>query len=218
LENAKNRVPGFLRSLQRAVTSGDYEYLALAAAPGQIGRVFALQPPNSSIGEVKVLLIPRVKDPSAYIEPDDLTVDGDVRKAVESYLDDRRLLTTRLDVTQPAYYWVGTRVRLRASDHADPEKVKEAVAKRLFEFINPLTGGMDGQGWTFGRDLHDSDIIAALQNVAGIDFIRSVELFPVTMRDGKASYGDAVKVIETVAHGVVVSYRHDVKVDTGTPS
>jgi predicted phage baseplate assembly protein len=218
LDDAKNRVPGFLRSLERAVTSGDYEYLAMAAAPGEIGRVFALQPPNSTLGEVKVLIIPRIQDASAYIEPDALTVDADVRAAVEAYLDERRLLTTRLDVTQPAYYWVGTRVRLRASDHADPEKVKEAATQRLFEFINPLTGGNDGKGWTFGRDLHDSDIIVALQNVPGIDFIRSVELFPVTMRDGEATYGDAEKVIETVAHGVVVSYRHDVKVDTGTPS
>ncbi len=214
LDDAKIRVPGYLRSLRRAVTAADYEYLAMEAAPGKLARVFALQPPNSSLGEIKVLIIPRVLDATGYIEPGELDVAKDVRDIVRDYLDERRLLTTRLDVTAPAYYWVGTRIRLKASDHADAEQVKEAAIKRLFEFINPITGGFDGKGWQFGRDLHNSDLIAALQNVAGIDFIRSVELFPVTFRDGNANYGAVEQVIETVAHGVVASYRHDIRTDT----
>jgi predicted phage baseplate assembly protein len=214
LEDAKLRVPGYLRSLQRAVTAQDYEYLAMQATPGKLARVFALQPPNSTIGEVKVLLIPRVLEPAAFIPTEELEVERDVRDIVRAYLDERRLLTTRLDVTQPAYYWVATRVRLRVSAHADAEAVRAAATRRLFEFINPITGGLDGKGWPFGRDLHSSDLIIALQNVAGIDFIRSVEVFPVTLRDGNATYGPAAQVIETVAHGVVASYRHDVRTDT----
>lgn len=214
LEDAKIRVPGYLRSLRRAVTAADYEYLAMEAAPGKLARVFALQPPNSSLGEIKVLLIPRVLDTAGYIEPSELDVPKEIRDIVRDYLDERRLLTTRLDVTAPAYYWVGTRIRLKTSDHADAEQVKDAAIKRLFEFINPITGGFDGKGWQFGRDLHNSDLIAALQNVPGIDFIRSVELFPVTFRDGNANYGAVEQVIETVAHGVVASYRHDIRTDT----
>lgn len=213
LDDAKLRVPGYLRSLRRAVTAADYEYLAMEAAPGKLARIFALQPPNSSLGEIKVLLIPRVLDATGYIEPTELEVDKDIRDAVRAYLDERRLLTTRLDVTAPAYYWVGTRIRLKVSDHSDAEQVKEAAIKRLFEFINPITGGFEGNGWQFGRDLHNSDLIAALQNVVGIDFIRSVELFPVTFRDGNANYGTIEQVIETVAHGVVASYRHDIRTD-----
>lgn len=213
LEHAKLRVPGYLRALERAVTASDYEQLAVAAAPGKISRVFALQPPNSAIGEVKVLLIPAVADPTGFIEPDDLVIDNDVKKDVHAYLDERRLLTTRLDVTSPAYYWIATRIRMRVSDHANPDKVKAACLRRLFQFINPIVGGYDGKGWPFGRDLHSADIIAALQSVAGIDFIRSVELLPVTIRDGKVSVGDPTSTIETVAHGVVASHQHDITAD-----
>lgn len=213
LDHAKLRVPGYLRSLERAVTAKDYEYLALQAAPGKIARVFALQPPNSSIGEVKVLLIPHVGNPKAYIEPGELEVPEAMKKAVNDYLDERRMLATRLDVTSPAYYWIGTRIRMRVSDHANPEKVRDQAVQRLFEFINPLVGGYDGAGWQFGRDLHTADIIAALQNVPGIDFIRSVEIFPVTMREGDGTYGEVTSTIETVAHGVMASYRHEVRTD-----
>ncbi|MCI0713690.1 MAG: hypothetical protein L0154_26265, partial [Chloroflexi bacterium] len=108
---------------------------------------------------------------------------------------------------------IGTRIRMRVSDHANPEKVREQAVQRLFEFINPLVGGYDGAGWQFGRALHTADIIAALQKVPGIDFIRSVEIFPVTMREGDGTYGEATSTIETVAHGVMVSYRHEVRTD-----
>ncbi len=214
IEDAKLRVPGYLRSLGRAVTAPDFEYLALQSVPGDIARVFALQPPNSAIGEVKVLLIPRVVNPNGYIGPEELQLDEAMVKLVRDFLDMRRLITTRLDVTSPAYYWVQTRIRLRASAHFDAEKVREAVEKRLFEYLNPIIGGPRGKGWPFGRDLHVSDLIACLQTVPGIDFIRSIELFPVTWSGGKAQRGEAVQTLEIVAHGVVASQRHDITIDS----
>ena len=213
MENAKLRVPGYLRSLNRAVTADDYEYLAMQSAPGQIARVFALQPPNTVAGEVKVLVIPHVNNPNVRMEPSELELDERLKETVRAYLDTRRLLTTRLDVTQPAYYWISTRVRLRVSGNADEEKVKAAVSERLFEFINPITGGGDSKGWQFGRDLFVSDIFACLQTVPGIDFVRSVDIYPMSWQAAKATRGEATQIIETVAHGVVVSYRHDVRTD-----
>lgn len=213
IENAKMRVPSHLRSLNRAVTARDYEYLSLQSAPGQIARVFALQPPNTVAGEVKVLVIPRVNDPKVRLELSELELDDRLKETVRAYLDTRRLLTTRLDVTQPAYYWISTRVRLRVSSNADEEKVKEAVSDRLFEFINPIIGGGDGEGWQFGRDLFVSDIFACLQTVSGIDFVRSVDIYPMSWQGDKATRGESTQIIETVAHGVVVSYRHDVRTD-----
>lgn len=213
IENAKMRVPNYLRSLDRAVTASDYEYLAHQSAPGQIARVYALQPPNTVAGEVKVLVIPHVNNPESRLEPSELELDDRLKEIVRAFLDERRLLTTRLDVTQPAYYWVSTRVRLRVSKNADEDKVKQAVADRLFEFINPITGGGDNNGWQFGRDLFVSDIFASLQTVPGIDFVRSVDIYPMSWQGDKATRGESTQIIETVAHGVVVSYRHDVRTD-----
>jgi len=212
LEDAKMRVPGHLRTLDRAVTARDYEYLAAKAAPGFVQRVHCLQPPTVTSGEVKVLVIPRVQDLSGYIPPTELALPDSIRSAIKAYLDDRRLISTRLDVLQPAYFFVTTRVRLRLNAFSIPDQVKLAAETRLYQYLNPITGGADGKGWPFGRALVVADVIVALQGLPGIEVIHSVELFPVTFdAAGKAVTGEAVSEIRIVAHGIIASYRHDIK-------
>lgn len=215
IEDAKLRVPGHLRTLQRAVTASDYEYLATQAASGFIHRVHALQPPTVNTGEVKVLVVPRVNHVNGgYVPPEELALPDDVRDAIKDFLDERRLISTRLDVLPPAYFWVSTRVRMRISSFYNVDTVKQQAEARLFHFINPLHGGPDGKGWPFGRNLYMSDVITALQGVPGIEVIHSVELFPVTWDgQGKPVVGEGTQEIKLVAHGVVASYRHDIKQD-----
>ena len=214
LEEAKLRAPARLRSLERAVTGADYEYLAMQAAPGKVQRVYCLQPPMTGAGEIKVLVIPRVARPEGYIEPEELALPDELRDQLATYLDERRLLTVRLDVMPPEYQWVSVRARLHASPGADEEDVRRAAEERLYEFLNPIVGGPDGDGWPFGRDLHSSDVMACLLSVPGVDFVRSVELYPVAFdKKGSAKRGDATQEVPVVSHGVVASYRHDVRVD-----
>jgi len=88
------------------------------------------------------------------------------------------------------------------------------VENRLFNFLNPLIGGMDGKGWPFGRDLFMADIMAVLLAVPGVDFIRSVKLYPVSYNRGQFTRtGEAVTELSVVQHGVIVSYKHDVRID-----
>lgn len=213
LDDAKLRVPGYLRSLGRAVTAADFEYLALEAAPGRVSRVFCLQPPLTNLGEIKVLVIPRVPRAEGHIAPESLALPDDLREQIQAYLDERRLLSTQLEVLAPAYQWVRARVRLHASAYADPDQVRTAVEAKLFAFLNPLVGGPEGNGWPFGRDLFISDVMAALLAVPGVNFIRSVELYPVSFDRGEFKVGEATQQIPLVSHGVVASYEHDVKVE-----
>ncbi len=214
LEDAKMRVPGHLRTLDRAVTAADFEYLALQAATGAIQRVHALQPPTINTGEVKVLIVPRVNKSGEFIAPDELALPDDIRDSVHRFLDDRRLISTRLDVLPPAYFWLLTRIRIRISSFANPDTVIAQAKTRLFDYFSPTVGGADGKGWTFGRTVYVSDAISALQGVPGIEVIRSVELFPVTWDgQGKPVIGEATPEIKLVAHGVIASYQHDVKQD-----
>lgn len=213
LETAKMRVPGYLRSLQRAVTAADFEYLAAQAAPGQVGRVHCLQPPLTNRGEIKLLVIPFVPVLKGFITPESLELPADVRERVYNYLDERRLVSTRLDVTPPIYQWVETEVYFRVSQHYDFEAVRQRVEARLFEFINPLTGGMDGKGWVFGRDLLIADVMAALTAVEGVQFIRSVKLFPQRYEDRQFYRGEETQQIALPSDGVVASYQHRVFAD-----
>jgi hypothetical protein len=132
---------------------------------------------------------------------------SDEHKAtLSAYLDERRLLTTRLEVRDPAYYWVSVEVQLRATSNTLQTKVEADVLARLYSFINPLTGGTDGAGWSFGRPIYASVVYQCLQGIPDVMFIRNIEMFQV--QEGKR--GNAVESIELVAHGVVASAAHHV--------
>jgi predicted phage baseplate assembly protein len=213
LEASKARVPGYLRTLNRAVTPADFEYLAEEAAPGQVARVVCVQPPNSNRGEVKLLVIPRIQRMIGQIAPESLAVPIDLRNRISSYLDERRLLGTQLEVLPPAYHWVETEVRFHPSMTANGEEVRKKIEERLYEFINPITGDRDGKGWTFGRDLFMGDIMAVLLQIPGVDFIRHVSLFPVAYNGSQFIRGEAVQQIQVVPTGVVVSYNHEARIE-----
>lgn len=209
LESLKLRVPGHLRSLGRAVTAADFEYLAHEAAPNKVARVHCMQPSNP--GEVRLLVIPEVPYYQGYITPESLRLSQDVREQIQDYLDERRLLSTRLNIGTPHYTWLETEVRIHAAMKANPDSVRRAVERRLWDFLNPLTGGADGRGWPFGRSVSTSDIIAVLHAIPGVDFIRSVRLYPVTILDGDETRRDPeTDEISVSADGIIVSYEHRV--------
>ena len=147
--------------------------------------------------------------PEGYLEPDQLALNPDDVTALAEYLDERRLLTTRLDIRPPAYYWVACRVQLRAAPGVDQATVEAEALSRLYRFINPLTGGADGKGWPFGRDLFVSDVYQCLQGMPNILFIRGVQMRAA--RAGGPGQGEPVESVEVIAHGVAASGNHEVE-------
>jgi len=43
---------------------------------------------------------------------------------------------------------------------------------QLVAFLHPLTGGLDGQGWAFGRKPYQSDLYALIEDIPGVDYVR----------------------------------------------
>jgi hypothetical protein len=68
-------------------------------------------------------------------------------------------------------------------------------------------------GWPFGRSLVISDVMAALLTVPGVDFVRSVKLYPVSNQNGQFVVGAEIGEIKLVTHGVIVSYAHSVQTE-----
>ena len=42
-----------------------------------------------------------------------------------------------------------------------------------------MTGGLDGEGWDFGRRPHESDFYALIEKVPGVDHIKSLDVIEV---------------------------------------
>jgi hypothetical protein len=160
-------------------------------------------------GQVYVLVIPRVNRPQEYLEPTQLTLAGEDVEVLRAYLDERRLLTTSLDIRSPAYHWVSVAVKMRAAPGIDQDALRDEVLSRLYRFLNPLTGGPDRNGWPFGRHLFVSDIYQCLQGIPNVLFVRGVDMF--SAKPGGEAQGDPLEVLEVVAHGVIASGRHTVE-------
>src|SRR5690606_36114801 len=99
------------------------EFLAREAIPAAISRVKCIQPKPSDVGrivpgQIYVLVVPRVLYPPGYLAPEELRPhDADIAK-LQTYLDERRLLTARLSIQAPAYHWAAVKVQLRAAPGA----------------------------------------------------------------------------------------------------
>ena len=212
LEDAMVRAPKLLRHRERAVTAEDYEDLALQTPGVNFGRVKCLQPLPSDTGQVApgqvyILVIPRVHEPFGYIAPEDLEPkDADIDR-LKQFLDQRRLITTRLFVNAPAYRWVAAQVQVRASIGMETA-VSQQILSRLYQFLNPLVGGANGMGWPFGRELFVSDVYQCLQGIPDVQFIRSVTFYVTS--PGSSPQGEPEESVKLVEHGMIVSGKHEV--------
>ncbi|MEA5418993.1 putative baseplate assembly protein [Spirulina sp. CCNP1310] len=97
---------------------------------------------------------------------------------VEQFLRARFVATMRLQVCGPKWQAIGVTVDIVPVSITNAGTVKAAVEAKLQEFLHPLTGGRQGQGWDFGRIPHRSDLFAALEAVPGVSYVSSLEIDP----------------------------------------
>ena len=212
MENAQLRGPQVFRTRNRAITESDFEFLALEASPG-VARAKCVQPREITDndgpppGVVMVLLIPVVSSTEGHIPPSELELTRGVKEEVQAYLDDRRLLSTMLVIGQPSYHWVSVDARVKTKSGFDPIAVQRSIEQELFRFINPLTGGPDGHGWPFGRDLIISEVYSCIQQrVPGVEYVEEARIYPVDMATKEK--GEATQRLVIARTGVMCSHEH----------
>ena len=175
---AERRIPGFLRHRERLVTASDYDEITRATPGVDIGRVEVLplvhpdQPFQDSDGVVTLLVIPRhdATQPEAP-RPDRLFLE-----AVCAHLEPRRLLTTELHIVGPEYVPIWISVGVEVIPGRAEGVVREAVRKALLDFVSPLLGGFEGQGWPLHRAVEVAELLAAAARVSGVAQVRQLRL------------------------------------------
>jgi predicted phage baseplate assembly protein len=213
LENAKLRAPQLLQARTRAVTAEDFELLAREASSA-VARAKCLTPGENGgtipPGTVQLLIVPAVYKTDAPIPKEQLVLPDRIRREVEHYLDERRLIGTHLIIGAPDYRWVSVEARIKAKAGSDPVRIKSEVEKSLYSFINPICGGSDKAGWPFGRALFLSELYSVFQEVKGIDYVEEVKLYPVDPETDQQ--GEASTKISVSAESLVCSYKHQITV------
>jgi len=207
LEEAKARAPKELKVLGRAVTVGDFQFLALQTPGIRVKRaeVVPLRKPfadivadgpgldldDSAPGALSVIIVPDVTGP--FPTP----TDGMLRKVCQ-YLDQFRLVTTEVHVVPPMYVRLFNMcITVRARPGYSQAMLRDAIAAHLETYFHVLTGGDDGKGFPFGASLHHADLVAQVFAVPGVATVECAEAWFDTKAPPQDPNGQPVQTWRT---------------------
>jgi predicted phage baseplate assembly protein len=209
IEDAKLRGPLVLRSRGRAVTAEDFVELTKQVAP-EIARVHCV---GADGGGVRVLVVPYVAgDDVGKIRREDLIPLAESLDRISAYLDERRLVGTRMVIEPPEYQWITAVNSVRARARYRADDVRREVLRAVYRLFDPLDGGPEGTGWPLGRSVQAHEVNAALARIPGVDMAEeiSVQLVPADPATGRR--GSAVQRLPLAPTALVFSYEHQVRV------
>ena len=217
LEQAVGRAPRVLRTRDRAVTTEDFEVLAQEAGLGAIARVSCLPAGrNRQPGTVGLMIVPNANTDEiaagSGLSPDRFDLSHKLQEDVLSYLDERRLLGIRIELQKPTYVGVSVQAGIALEPVYDNPDARNEIIRNikisLYKFLNPLTGGMDGKGWPFGRPVYESDIVALLKQAQGVRYLGAVVLFPIIKQGNNwIRQASPDRVIDPGLQGLVCSWN-----------
>ncbi|HET9441950.1 MAG TPA: putative baseplate assembly protein [Acidimicrobiales bacterium] len=215
LENAKVRGPIVLRTRHRAVTRDDYERLAEAAA-AEVARARCVPAGAGGVeaGGVKVLIVPQVEDREhGSLDFGQLMPSDELLETVTAYLDERRVVGTRVLVESATYIPMSIVARMRAKPRYDPRRLEAAALEALYGWFHPVRGGPDGTGWPFGRTVAPGEAYAILNRVPGVEAVEEVRLYPALPLENRREA--QVPTITPGPSELVFSWEHQVQVRPG---
>lgn len=172
IDSLKARAAGVFKSLQRAVTAEDFEWLAREAS-ASVGRAYCLKEKNAH-DEIVTIIIPVLpKDTALNVK---LLPSRELIRRVAAHLEERKLIGTRIRVQAPVYRSFSISLKLSfKSDILDIERIKKSISVNLYTYFHILFGGL-GDGWEQGKAVTTGAVLKQLERIDGILSIDSVEL------------------------------------------
>jgi hypothetical protein len=100
----------------------------------------------------------------------------------------------------PTYLPIGVEAVVTPRDASEAGLVEDRLREALASFLHPLTGGPEGQGWPFGRDVYLSDMAAIMEAVDGVDYVEELHLLRDDIPQGEqvAVPSDRIVVAGTI--------------------
>ena len=175
----RERGPQTLKHRYRAVTCADLEWLARQAAGTRVARTKCLPNVNRDLrfepGWVTLMIVPQGTGSK-------LSPSAELIRQVEDYLEARAFVglsqqtPARVNVIGPGYLQVTVVAEVVPQDIDEAQRVKQRALTALDAFFHPLTGGPNGTGWEFGRDVYVSEVSQVLEGVSGVSHVKTLQL------------------------------------------
>ena len=188
------------RTPYQAVTTGDFEYLAIHTPGIRVARAKALG--HSEDNRVEVIVVPFSFQKLVYPSEGFL-------KTVCYHLDRHRLITTKVKAIPPQYALISVKTELKILENEREDAVKKRVKEALDLFLDPIRGWKDHHGWPFGQSVYESDIYALLEEIDGVDCVLDVVL---SAEGAYERYENGNVILKQDA--LTSPYRHNISVFT----
>lgn len=199
LEGAKSRMRRERKRPTRAITSDDFEKIALATPGLRIARVKAI-PHEDAPGEVTVVVVPYSRDAKPTPSPGFL-------KTVQAHLDEHRLLTTEVHVVPPEYVKVAVNAVVVANPDFDFQDLSRRIQRALENYLDVLDNSDPTKGWAFGRAVHKGDIYGVIAQQAGVEYVQNLWFDA----EGRGMRKDGNGDIHLPPNGLVYSGQHRIE-------
>ncbi|MDX2241496.1 MAG: putative baseplate assembly protein [Leptolyngbyaceae cyanobacterium bins.302] len=88
--------------------------------------------------------------------------------------------------------------------------IRNKILATLYQFLNPITGGFEKQGWVLGRAISPSEIVAVLQAIPEVRYASSVKLFSIRKYGEEWIQGEFPELVITPGErGLICSWNRD---------
>lgn len=122
-----------------------------------------------NVGQVRIMIVPR----SPLVQPIPSLA---LVEQVEAYLRSRCAPSVQVQVMGPSWVQVSVEAKVVPLSLEAVDGLTQTISQRLTQFLHPLTGGMAGQGWPFGREPHESDLYAVIEAIDQVAYVQSLTL------------------------------------------
>ncbi len=161
-----------LQKKSRAISSDDFEQLAFEATAHEIpirkvAKAKAIMDWIDGEQYINLVIIPckwRWAAPLPSIK---------MRERVYEFIKSRSLITSRLRVLAPRYDKVSIEVHCIGDRRIsfDRDILEKNISIAITKYLNPLSGGLAGKGWEFGRPVYRSELFNIIEGVEGVDHV-----------------------------------------------
>lgn len=121
---------------------------------------------------------------------------------IERFLDRRRLITTRLHLEAPLLIGVTVNMHVVIQRDRDVDEMRSAMEQSLHDFLDIRSGGFDAAGWPLGGNVHRSKLFRLIEELDGVDHVRSLTLGPADPQGDVEIGPEALPVLQTATIAV----------------
>lgn len=212
MDTVLSRAPARIKNRRRAVSPDDFEEIAKAASR-ELATV-KCEPEMDANGDrrpgwVTLLIVPRERRarPTPTMELRQRVADVVAERAPATLAGGDR---ERITVRGPNYATISIETTVRAQAVESISTLKGSIESTLTEYLHPLTGGRDREGWAFGEAPRLSQIRSLLEDIDGVRSVSDL-MMSVSAQD-EVKIRDETAVPSLDRDTMICSGSHEVAV------